>query len=57
MEIPESTYYYKPKDDLSKKKRDADIADAIEAISLRFPLIWLQEGYSGSQAKGYGGKP
>jgi len=37
MEIPSSTYYYKPKDGLSQKKRDADIADAIEAIALDFP--------------------
>jgi len=37
MEIPESTYYYKPKGDLSKKKRDTDIADAIEAIASDFP--------------------
>jgi putative transposase len=37
MEIPSSTYYYKPKGYLYKKKRDADIADAIEAIALDFP--------------------
>ena len=37
MEIPESTYYYKPKDDLLIKKRDADIAGAIEAIASDFP--------------------
>ena len=37
MEIPGSTYYYKPKGDLYKKKRDADIADAIEAIACDFP--------------------
>ena len=37
MEIPNSTYYYKPKGDLEKKKRDADIADAIEAIACDFP--------------------
>jgi putative transposase len=32
MDIPSSTYYYKPKSNLVKKKRDADIADAIEKI-------------------------
>ena len=37
MEIPESTYYYKPKGSLSKKKHDADIADAIEEIASDFP--------------------
>ena len=37
MKIPESTYYYKPKGDLEKKKRDADIADAIEEIACDFP--------------------
>ena len=37
MKIPSSTYYYKPKEDLSKKKRDADIADAIEKIACDFP--------------------
>lgn len=29
MEIPKSTYYYKPKGGLEKQKHDADIADAI----------------------------
>ena len=37
MEIPESTYYYKPKRDLAKKKRDADIADTIEEVATEFP--------------------
>ena len=37
MEIPRSTYYYRPKGDLAKKKRDADIADAIEKIAYDFP--------------------
>ena len=37
MEIPRSTYYYKPKGGLEKKKHDADIADAIEAIAYDFP--------------------
>lgn len=37
MEIPESTYYYKPKGNLAKKKRDADIADTIESIACDFP--------------------
>ena len=37
MEIPSSTYYYKPKGNLSKKKRDADIADVIEEVAFDFP--------------------
>jgi len=37
MEIPRSTYYYKPKGGFEKKKRDVDIADAIEAIAYDFP--------------------
>ena len=35
MEIPQSTYYYKPKGSIAKKKRDADIANAIK----RLPVI------------------
>ena len=30
MEIPQSTYYYKPKGNLLEKKCDVDIASAIE---------------------------
>ncbi|GAI27632.1 unnamed protein product, partial [marine sediment metagenome] len=41
MEIPSSTYYYEPKGNLSKKKRDADIADAIEKVACDFPFIRL----------------
>jgi len=37
MEIPKSTYYYKPKGGLEKQKHDADIADAIEKIAYDFP--------------------
>lgn len=37
MEIPESTYHYRPKYNIAKKKRDADIADAIEKIATDFP--------------------
>ena len=36
MEIPESTYYYKPKGNLEKNKRDANIADTIEEIATEF---------------------
>jgi len=37
MGISRSTYYYRPKKNLLKKKRDADIADAIEEIATDFP--------------------
>lgn len=37
MNIPSSTYYYKPKGDISRKKLDADIADAIEKVAFDFP--------------------
>jgi len=37
MNMPSSTYYYKPKGDISRKKRDADIADAIEKVAFDFP--------------------
>jgi transposase InsO family protein len=37
MELPRSTYYYKPKGNLAKQMHDADIADAIEAIAYDFP--------------------
>ena len=37
MGISRSTYYYRPKRDLEKKKRDADIADVIEAIAYQYP--------------------
>jgi len=44
MGISRSTYYYKPKNNLEKKKRDADIADLIEAIAYQYPYYVLQEG-------------
>ncbi|MDY0028263.1 MAG: hypothetical protein RBR58_04610 [Candidatus Humimicrobiaceae bacterium] len=34
MELPKSTYYYKPKD---KKSPDMDISQKIEEIALWFP--------------------
>ncbi len=37
MGISRSTYYYRPKDNLLKKKHDADIADLIEKICYRCP--------------------
>ena len=37
MGIKRSTYYYRPKRNLCKKKRDADIADAIEKICFEHP--------------------
>ena len=37
MGISRSTYYYRPKKNIAKEKRDADIADAIEDIATEFP--------------------
>ena len=37
MGISRSTYYYRPKRNLCKKKRDADITDLIEKICYRYP--------------------
>lgn len=37
MQLPRSTYYYKPKANIAKQKHDADISDAIEAICYDFP--------------------
>jgi len=37
MGISRSTYYYRPKDNLAEKKRDADIADTIEKICYEHP--------------------
>lgn len=36
MEIPKSTYYYKPKGSLEKQKHNADIADKVEKIAYDF---------------------
>jgi len=37
MDIPRSTYYYKPRADEAKRKQDADIRDRLEELALRFP--------------------
>jgi transposase InsO family protein len=37
MDIPRSTYYYKPRVDKAKRKEDADIRDRLEELALRFP--------------------
>jgi len=37
MNISRLTYYYRPKRNLAKKKRDAEIADAIEKIAYQYP--------------------
>jgi len=52
MEIPSSTYYYRPKGDLDKKKRDADIADAIEAIASDFPSYGYRRATAALRRKG-----
>jgi transposase InsO family protein len=37
MELPRSTYYYKPRKNEAKLKEDADIRDRMEELALRFP--------------------
>lgn len=37
MELPESTYYYRPRNKEVKLKQDADLQDRIEQIVLDFP--------------------
>jgi len=37
MDIPRSTYYYKPQADQAKRKEDMDIRDRLEELALRFP--------------------
>ncbi len=37
MDIPRSTYYYRPDKNEAKLKEDADIRDRIEGLALRFP--------------------
>jgi len=37
MDIPRSTYYYKPRADQAKRREDMDIKDRLEELALRFP--------------------
>ena len=37
MDIPHSTYYYKPRAEETKYKEDVDIKDRLEELTLRFP--------------------
>ena len=37
MELPRSTYYYRPRNRQEKLKQDADLQDRIEQIVLDFP--------------------
>jgi len=37
MDIPRSTYYYKPRVDEVKRRQDADIRERLEELALRFP--------------------
>jgi transposase InsO family protein len=52
MDIPSSTYYYKPKGNLDKKKRDADIADAIEKICYEYPYYGYRRVTAALRRKG-----
>jgi len=52
MGISRSTYYYRPKKNLAKKKRDADIADAIEEIATDFPSYGYRRVTAALRRKG-----
>ncbi len=52
MGISRSTYYYRPKGNLEKKKRDADIADAIEKICYEHPYYGYRRVTAALRRKG-----
>ncbi len=52
MGIPRPTYYYRPKDNFLKKKRDADIADLIEKIAYQYPYYGYRRITASLRRKG-----
>lgn len=52
MGISRSTYYYRPKKNIEKKKRDADIADTIEAICYEHPYYGYRRITAALRRKG-----
>ncbi len=52
MDISRSTYYYRPRRNLAKKKRDADIADLIEAICYEHPYYGYRRVTAALKRKG-----
>ena len=52
MDISRSTYYYRPKDNLLKKKCDADIADTIEKICYEHPYYGYRRVTAALKRKG-----
>jgi len=52
MDIQRSTYYYRPKRNLCKKKRDADIADTIEKICFEHPYYGYRRITAALKRKG-----
>ena len=52
MGIQRSTYYYRPKRNLCKKKRDADIADTIEKICFEHPYYGYRRITAALKRKG-----
>jgi len=52
MGISRSTYYYRPKDNPEKKKRDADIADTIEKICYEHPYYGYRRVTAALKRKG-----
>ena len=52
MDISRSTYYYRPKDNFLKKKRDADLADLIEKIAYQYPYYGYRRITASLRRKG-----
>ncbi len=52
MGIKRSTYYYRPRDNLLKKKRDADIEGAIEKICYEHPYYGYRRVTAALRRKG-----
>ncbi len=52
MGISKSTYYYRPRDNLLKKKLDADIADTIEKICYEHPYYGYRRVTAALRRKG-----
>ena len=53
MDIPRSTYYYKPRVDKAKRKQDADIRDRLEELALRFPRYGYRRMTAQLQQEGF----
>ena len=54
MDIPRSTYYYKPRVDQAKRKEDMDIKDRLEELALRFPRYGYRRMTAQLNKEGFG---